>query len=107
MDSPPVGLPPARPAIILFGGQELQPKRSIIDGAFSRKFGIVPLPAITIQAAVDKLWQALNDTPTSTPTACQPQYGCLPLTAHQFLHHVWSPGAQDFADAVNRVRAIP
>ena len=40
---------------------------------------------MTIHAAVDNLWQALNDTPTSTPTAFQLQHGCLPLTAHQFL----------------------
>jgi len=53
--------------------------------------GIVPPTGITVYAAVDNLWQALNDTPISTPTACQLQQGCLPLIAHQFLHHIGRP----------------
>jgi hypothetical protein len=68
----------------------LQPKRSIIDRAFSRIFGIVPPTGITIYAALNNLRQALNDTPISTPTASQLQHECLPLTAHQFLHYVGS-----------------
>ena len=52
---------------------------------FRGKSGIVPPAGITIYAAVNNLWQALNDTPISTPTVCQLRHVSLPPTAHQFL----------------------
>lgn len=77
-----------RPAVLLIRWSRIPTERSIIDGAFPRRFGIGPSIGITIRAAVNNLWQALNDTPASIPTTCQLQHWCLLLTAHQFLHHV-------------------
>lgn len=50
--------------------------------------GSFPSTGITIRAADKVLWQALNDTPTSTRSLAQPQRGCLPGTTHQFLHYM-------------------